>query len=100
MKTVLYALVGDMVGSRRVGEHRALHRQLEKTLAGLNRRFASVLWAPLGLTKGVDELSGALLTPADAFDLLCQLNLRLYPVRFRFALGWGEVYSHSAARSA
>jgi hypothetical protein len=95
-----YALLGDMVGSRHVGNHRSVHRLLEGALEAVNRRFAAAVWAPLGLTKGVDEISGALLTPEPAYDILCLLNLHLHPLRFRFAVGWGKVFSLGSSRSA
>jgi hypothetical protein len=92
MDTSRYALVADMVDSRRAGGHRAVYRELVRALADVNRRFAASLWSPLGPTKGVDELSGVLRTPAAAFDLLCRLNLLLHPLSFRFAIGWGEAF--------
>ncbi|HEY3757354.1 MAG TPA: SatD family protein [Opitutaceae bacterium] len=93
MNSIRYALIADMVGSRRAGDHRQVHRQVERALEDINRHFAQSLWAPVGLTKGVDELSAALITGAPAYDLACRLNLLIHPLRFRFAVGWGEVFS-------
>lgn len=89
-----------MIGSRRVGGHHAIHRQLERALEDVNGWFRSALWAPLGPTKGVDELSGALVSLEPAFDIVCRLNLLMHPLCYRFALGWGEVYSLAPAGGA
>jgi hypothetical protein len=86
-----YALVGDMVRSRSIQDYAEARRQVTQALARANRRFARALWAPLELTKGVDEFSGVAQDPAAIFDLLADLNLALHPRAFRLGVGWGEV---------
>src|SRR6185312_16378194 len=86
-----YAIVGDMVRSRSVRDYAAARRQVVRALSRANRRFAKSLWAPLQLTKGLDEFSGVAQQPAIIFDLLADLNLAMHPRSFRLGVGWGEV---------
>jgi|ERR1017187_7088963 hypothetical protein len=95
-----YALVGDMVGSRLVVDHEEMRRQVAAALELMNRRFANVLWAPLMLTKGIDEFSGVASSPEEVFELLCQLNVEVHPRSFRLGAAWGETIDLSRRRLA
>jgi hypothetical protein len=95
-----YALVGDMVGSRWVADHGETRRRVAAALELMNRRFAGALWAPLMLTKGIDEFSGVASSPEETFELLCQLNIEVHPQKFRLGVAWGEVIDLSRRRKA
>ena len=91
IRSVAYALSGDLIHSRAVEDRSVAHQLIARALADSNRHFAAVLWAPLALTHGIDEFSGVLTSPELAADLLRRLNLRLHPLRFRLGLGCGQV---------
>lgn len=87
----LFVMTGDMVHSRQQGERAELGRRVEEVLVRLNERFAAGLQAPVATTRGIDEISGAWHDPTHAFDLVLQLHLALWPVRFRVVLSRGAV---------
>jgi hypothetical protein len=99
MKPLLkWVVIGDMVGSRRVGPRPDVRERIEGALARVNRAFSHSIWAPLRLIKGIDEFSGVLESPEPVLDILGMLNLRLHPLRFRLAAGFGEVRALSPGR--
>jgi hypothetical protein len=87
-----------MVGSRRVGSRPDVRERIVKSLARVNRAFSKSIWAPLRLIKGIDEFSGVLESPEAVSDILGMLNLRVHPLRFRLAAGFGEIRTLSPGR--
>lgn len=85
-----HVLLADLIHSRRVGDRRALERCLRGVLERLGAE-ADLWHAPLEAVKGIDELSSVILVPARAFDVAWEINLALWPERFRFALAEGDV---------
>lgn len=53
---------------------------------------SDITWfAPLVTTRGIDEISGVLVSPERAFDAAVILNLSIWPQRFRFAFAVGAI---------
>jgi len=86
-----YALVGDVVASRREPDRAELGRRIEAALARVNVRHASAWIAPLETTRGLDEVSSLLRHPRPAFEVVAAVNVMLWPARFRFALAGGAI---------
>lgn len=86
-----FALVGDLIKSRKQPNRLALAKQIEDVLQKINRLFAKDLVAPLETTRGLDELSALLRTPDHAFDIVYSMNVLLWPSMFRFGLGSGGI---------
>jgi len=86
-----YALIGDLVQSRREHQRAALAQQIEHALRTANEQFITDWIAPLETTRGLDEVSSLLRTPRHAFDAAMTVNLHVWPARFRFALAHGSV---------
>ena len=57
---VHYALVGDLIESRKAPARRELAANVEAALAGLRERFAGAWVAPMVTTRGLDEVSSVL----------------------------------------
>lgn len=86
-----YALVGDVVASRKEPDRAELGRRIEAALARVNARHARAWIAPLETTRGLDEVSSLLRHPGAAFEVVAAVNVMLWPARFRFALAGGSI---------
>lgn len=86
-----YALIADLVNSRRVKDRQGLARRLQAALQALRSSFAEEWLVPITNAKGIDELSAALVRPDSAFDIAVSLNEQVWPEKFRWALGAGEI---------
>lgn len=82
-------LIGDLVGSRDVGDRGGLHARLAGALAEINETFEPI--TPLRITVG-DEYQGAFATVGAALKTSLRLRLALLPdFDVRQGLGWGPV---------
>lgn len=86
-----YALIADLVDSRRVADRQGLAQKLHAALHSLKAAFAGEWLVPITNAKGIDELSAALVRPNRAFDIAVAMNERIWPERFRWALGAGTI---------
>lgn len=81
------AVIGDVVGSRRAPDRRALHRSLSAALATV---AGTALDAP-AFTVG-DEFQGSYPTVGGAIDAALAIRLAVAPqIDLRFGIGWGDV---------
>lgn len=89
---VYTAVIADVVHSRRLpgDERRELQRAVERTLAEVNRTFASALAAKFLITVG-DELQGLLHDPAILPELIRRLEVRLPQIDLRIGVGRGGI---------
>ena len=80
-------LIGDVVGSRRVADRSAAHRELNRALADV----AAHAIDPPAFTVG-DEFQGSYPTVGSAIDAALSLRLAVAPgIDIRFGIGWGAV---------
>ena len=80
-------LIGDIVGSRRVADRSAAHRELNRALADV----AAHAIDPPAFTVG-DEFQGSYPTVGSAIDAALSLRLSVAPgIDIRFGIGWGAV---------
>ncbi|NHC24256.1 hypothetical protein G6553_13880 [Nocardioides sp. IC4_145] len=93
---MVYTLIGDLVGSRRLTDRADAQRKVGAALARVERDIDTV--QPLEPTVG-DEFQGAFATVADAVlaSLLVRLELRAV-VDVRCGLGAGDVVVHDGSR--
>ena len=81
------ALIGDIVGSRRVADRRAAHRAMNRAL----RDVAADAIDPPAFTVG-DEFQGGYPTVGAAIGAALSLRLAVAPgLDVRFGIGWGAV---------
>ncbi len=93
----MYAVIGDLVGSRDVADRTAVHEALLAALAAANDLVASE--QRLEPTVG-DEFQGAYAGLADATHALLVVRLRLLPlVDVRAGLGQGEARTIDETRT-
>jgi hypothetical protein len=85
-----WALIGDVVGSRRVADRARLQARLERLLGDLNRASGPELASRWSLTLG-DEFQALFRSPhalPGAAERLCH---GLAGTGLRFGVGWGEL---------
>ncbi|MFG0330145.1 MAG: hypothetical protein ACF8PN_09635 [Phycisphaerales bacterium] len=83
-------IVADLETSRKVERRRAFAEELRAALSATVGRFP-IWFADLTPTRGIDELSGVLHEVDRAFDIMVDLNIQIWPHRFRFALARGVI---------
>lgn len=96
----VYVLVGDLVRSRSASRRPALAKAIEAALKHITRANAPDWIAPPVTTRGLDEISAVLRRPDHAFDIVTDLNIAVWPNRFRFALARGQIDVARRSRDA
>ena len=85
----LATVIGDVVGSRKAADRRAVHRRIVSVLEAVNAELLPV--RPLTLANG-DEFQGSFEHVGQALEAAFTVRLRLLPeVDTRYGLGWGDV---------
>lgn len=93
---MLYAVIGDLVGSRRLPDRGAAQRAVGDALALVNNALSPA--QPFEATVG-DEFQGATDQLADAVLASLLVRLHLLPaIDVRCGIGHGEVVVHDASR--
>ena len=87
-KKQFFAVIGDIIGSRKVDDRAGLQRQLNTGLADVNRQYAKQIASEYLLTIG-DEFQGLLRTSKDLDRILASLRVAVHPVDLRFGIGVG-----------
>jgi SatD family (SatD) len=98
MASPLYAVIGDLIGSRRISDRIAVHRALTRSLAEVNDLLKPA--HPFAVTVG-DEYQGACGSLGDAVLAATLVRLTLLPdVDVRCGIGYGAVMVHDAKERA
>jgi DNA-binding transcriptional ArsR family regulator len=92
------ALIGDIRGSRSLPDRQAVQDRLQRTLAGLDRRFDEVIAARFAVTTG-DEFQVLLRDPAAGIAVLVACDEALAGIALRFGLGWGPLATRLQPRA-
>jgi hypothetical protein len=86
-----FALIGDIVGSRKMRDRDEVQRQIQEELGQLNKRLIDRgLVVRLKLTAG-DEIQGLFSTPEAVVDVLVCLADRIHPEEVAWGLGYGQL---------
>lgn len=85
-----WAVIGDLIRSRRIADRAALQVRIEQLLAALNRRHAGDLASLWTITIG-DEFQGLALHPRPLPEMVQFLAEELHPHGVRFGIGHGAV---------
>lgn len=92
------ALIGDVIGSRKVTDRDALQKKLEKKLKQINKGRSDLL-SPYTVTLG-DEFQAVFKNCDLIFRDVWEILQALYPVKTRFAFGVGELSTPVNPRQA
>lgn len=88
---VFTIIVGDVIGSRDISNRVKFMRRIQAVISEIVKEFQEEFYAPLKLTRGLDELSGVLKRPEKGYRICSLLNERLLPHQFRFAIVRGNL---------
>ncbi len=80
-----FALIGDIIGSKKIDNRYQVQKSLESCLADLNNEFQAVLASKLSITLG-DEFQGLLSLDAPLFQIIDRINLAMKPYQVRFGI--------------
>src|SRR4051794_1604895 len=98
MSSEFYAVIGDVIGSRRLPDRVAAHRALTRSLDEVNDLLAPA--RPFAVTVG-DEYQGACDSLGDAVLAALLVRLALLPgIDVRCGIGHGTVMVHDVSGSA
>lgn len=91
---MFYALIGDMVDSRRLSseERNEAQKLLRNELDQLNRAWADQIASKFLITLG-DECQGLMLITGDPVTAALGLIHAFLPYRIRFAIGCGDIHA-------
>ncbi len=85
-----FAIIGDIIKSRKTPDRYALQMSLNQILTELNKQHANDITSDFTITLG-DEFQGVLKNPRFLLRMLDIIELKLYPVEFRFGIGIGDI---------
>lgn len=87
-----YAIIGDIVHSKAINskQRNDVQNKLKLTLEGINQRYSEDIAANFIITIG-DEFQGLLHHPSKLLKIIDEIQFRMYPVRMRFGVGFGDI---------
>jgi len=88
------AIIGDIMYSQESlpPERDIMQRKLEHLLDDVNKRFSEHISANFCITLG-DEFQGLLHESACCLPVIWQIIMGMYPVKIRFGIGIGDIYT-------
>ena len=84
-------IVGDLVGSRNISDRQQLSRKIASVIDQVSKEFRKEFYAPLTLTRGIDEFSGVLKRFNMSYGICRFLNEKVHPHLFRLAVVRGPL---------
>lgn len=92
MSESYFAIIGDIIASRREEKRDAVQKKLEAVLNRINEEFSDCIAANFLITLG-DEFQGLLFDAAEVDPLRIALMIldQMHPVRIRIAIGRGTM---------
>ena len=84
-------IVGDLVRSRNISDRQELSQKIRLAIDSISKKFQKEFYAPLVLTRGIDELSGVFNQFNMSYQICRLLNEKMYPHVFRFAIVRGTL---------
>ena len=85
-----FALIGDIIDSKKIDNRYQVEKILETCLNDLNTEFKEVLVSKLSITLG-DEFQGLLTLDAPLFQIIDRINLAMHPYQVHFGIGMGKI---------
>lgn len=93
-----FAIIGDIINSKSIDADNALQIRnevqinLNKILDNINKKYFDVIAANFLITLG-DEFQGLLNHPKYIFEIIETIKLNIYPIKLRFGIGIGTIYT-------
>lgn len=83
------ALVGDVVGSKKIKDREKFQKRLQAACDQVNTTYTKDIYAPLKITKGTDEVSGVLTKVENLYKIVNTISEKICPYLIRFAIFYG-----------
>ena len=93
-------VVGDVIHSRNISDRKMLSRTIPSVIRRIVDAYQDEFYAPLVLTRGIDEISGVLRNPGGSYKICKCLNEMIYPESVRFAVVAGIIDVMVASKDA
>ena len=85
-----FAVIGDIKNSRKIKDRFQVQEQLEQVLEEINSEFDNYIAAKFIVTLG-DEFQGLLNSTQPIIRIIERIMLKMYPVKIRFGIGFGDI---------
>jgi len=85
------AIIGDVVGSRKIGDRERFQSKLQNACDHVNSTFARDLYAKLKITKGIDEVSAVLTNIENLYKIINMISEAIHPNFMRFVTIYGSL---------
>ncbi len=87
------AIIGDIKESKKLEERGQIQEKLDRCLKRINEIYCADIASKYIITLG-DEFQGLLKSTEHILDIIRYIQREMYPVRLRFGIGYGEVYTN------
>jgi hypothetical protein len=88
--TPYIAVVGDIVGSKKIQDRKAIQDKLSKVLYEVNEMYYKDIASKFMITLG-DEFQGLLTAGTHALEIIEKIERQMYPTNIRFGIGVGRI---------
>lgn len=90
MEEKYIAIIADLIDSKKIKDREIIQKKLKETLDIINQKYQSILKAKFIITVG-DEIEGLLIKSDQVVDLINDLELLMFPTKFRIGIGLGDI---------
>lgn len=97
MQDIYLAMIGDIIGSRKLSDRNEAQLKLQEVLDLVNEKYGEYILSNFTITIG-DEMQGLLKPNAPVYDILVNILEENYPVKIRFGLGLGRLTTDNINR--
>ncbi|MGT2906331.1 SatD family protein [Streptococcus dentiloxodontae] len=88
---IYLAVIGDLIASKELADERQqVQEKMLLALSEINQVYADYIVSKFSITLG-DEFQGLLKENAPIFQIIDDINRRIYPRKLRYGLGKGEI---------
>lgn len=86
----MIAIIGDIIKSKELEDRGQVQKKLNDIINRINLNYQPAIASLFSITLG-DEFQGLLSSGMRCIQILDELSFFMYPVKFRFGLGIGEI---------
>lgn len=85
-----YTVIADIINSKQIEARRDVQKKLEKLLNDVNEKYSNYIVSKFCITIG-DEFQGILSGCKKLFEIITFIEIKMHPVKLRFAVGLGNI---------
>lgn len=88
----LIAIIGDIIALRNIENRNKAQEELEQVLNEANKNYKKYIVSKWTITLG-DEFQVLIEPNLEIFKMLDYISYRMDPIKIRFGIGLGEIYT-------